>query len=222
MRTYSFFLFFFIVLLIHACIKDESEGYTGNKLPYGGKTRTKIEGVVLEYGTRKPLANVMVFLDETHYAPFSGGGTFYPIDTTFTDTEGKFVYDFKHIPDEDHLFWDYQVRTEPYLYYPDYKSLESGYQYKNKELIVEPYAFIRAHIKNVNPFDDEDYIFVAFDGGSGGRFRGREINEFNIYRVSGNKKIEILTRLDRNKIETENIDSIYIKGHDTINYEIFY
>lgn len=222
MRTYNFFLFFFIVLLIHACIKDESEGYTGNKLPYGDKTRTKIEGVVLEYGTRKPLSNMMVFLDESHSAPFSGGGTYYPIDTTFTDTEGKFVYDFIHIPNSDKLKWDYQVRTQPYLYYPDEYEMESGYQYKNKELIVEPYSFIRAHIKNVNPFDDEDYIFVAFDGGSGGRFRGREINEFNIYRVSGNKKIEILTRLDRNKIETENIDSIYIKGHDTINYEIFY
>jgi hypothetical protein len=222
MRTYSFFLFFFIVLLIHACIKDESEGYTGNKLPYGDKTRTKIEGVVLEYGTGKPLANVMVFLDESQSVPFSGGGTYYPIDTTYTDTEGKFFYDFIHIPNSDKLKWDYQVRTQPYLYYPDEYEMESGYQYKNKELIVEPYSFIRAHIKNVNPFDDEDYIFVAFDGGSGGRFRGREINEFNIYRVSGNKKIEILTRLDRNKIETENIDSIYIKGHDTINYEIFY
>jgi len=222
MRTYNFFLFLFILLLINACIKDESEGYTGNKLPYGDKTKTKIEGVVIEYGTRKPLANVMVFLDESHSAPFSGGGTYYPIDTTFTDAEGKFVYDFIHIPNSDKLKWDYQVRTQPYLYYPCEYGMESGYQYKNKELIVEPYSFIKAHIKNVNPFDDEDYIFVAFDGGSGGRFRGREINEFNIYRVSGNKKIEILTRLDRNKIETENIDSIYIKGHDTINYEIFY
>ena len=208
--------------MLHSCIKDQSEGYSGDKVPYGNKTRTKIEGVVLEYGTRKPLSNVMVFLDETHYAPFSGGGTYYPIDTTFTDTEGKFVYDFKHIPDEDHLFWDYQVRTQPYLYYPDEYEMESGYQYKNKELIVEPYSFIRAHIKNVNPFDDEDYIFVSFDGGSGGRFRGRNIDEINIYKVSGNKKIKILTRLDRNKIETEKIDSIYIKGHDTIDYEILY
>ena len=208
--------------MLHSCIKDQSEGYSGDKVPYGNKTRTKIEGVVLEYGTRKPLSNVMVFLDESHSAPFSGGGTYYPIDTTFTDTEGKFVYDFKHIPDEDHLFWDYQVRTQPYLYYPDEYEMESGYQYKNKELIVEPYSFIRAHIKNVNPFDDEDYIFVSFDGGSGGRFRGRNIDEINIYKVSGNKKIKILTRLDRNKIETEKIDSIYIKGHDTIDYEILY
>ena len=172
MKTHRFLIFLFVL---------PSEGYSGDKVPYGNKTRTKIEGVVLEYGTRKPLSNVMVFLDETHYAPFSGGGTYYPIDTTFTDTEGKFVYDFKHIPDEDHLFWDYQVRTQPYLYYPDEYEMESGYQYKNKELIVEPYSFIRAHIKNVNPFDDEDYIFVSFDGGSGGRFRGRNIDEINIY-----------------------------------------
>ncbi len=222
MKTHRFLIFLFVLPMLHSCIKDQSEGYSGDKVPYGNKTRTKIEGVVLEYGTRKPLSNVMVFLDESHSAPFSGGGTYYPIDTTFTDTEGKFVYDFIHVPNSDKLKWDYQVRTQPYLYYPDEYEMESGYQYKNKELIVEPYSFIRAHIKNVNPFDDEDYIFVAFDGGSGGRFRGREINEFNIYRVSGNKKIEILTRLDRNKIETENIDSIYIKGHDTINYEIFY
>ena len=208
--------------MLHSCIKDQSEGYSGDKVPYGNKTRTKIEGVVLEYGTRKPLSNVMVFLDESHSAPFSGGGTYYPIDTTFTDTEGKFVYDFIHIPNSDKLKWDYQVRTQPYLYYPDEYEMESGYQYKNKELIVEPYSFIRAHIKNVNPFDDEDYIFVSFDGGSGGRFRGRNIDEINIYKVSGNKKIKILTRLDRNKIETEKIDSIYIKGHDTIDYEILY
>ena len=222
MKTHRFLIFLFVLPMLHSCIKDQSEGYSGDKVPYGNKTRTKIEGVVLEYGTRKPLSNVMVFLDESHSAPFSGGGTYYPIDTTFTDTEGKFVYDFKHIPDEDHLFWDYQVRTQPYLYYPDEYEMESGYQYKNKELIVEPYSFIRAHIKNVNPFDDEDYIFVSFDGGSGGRFRGRNIDEINIYKVSGNKKIKILTRLDRNKIETEKIDSIYIKGHDTIDYEILY
>lgn len=208
--------------MLHSCIKDQSEGYSGDKVPYGNKTRTKIEGVVLEYGTRKPLANVMVFLDESHSAPFSGGGTYYPIDTTFTDTEGKFVYDFIHIPNSDKLKWDYQVRTQPYLYYPDEYEMESGYQYKNKELIVEPHSFIKAHIKNVNPFDDEDYIFVSFGGGSGGRFRGRNIDEINIYKVSGNKKIKILTRLDRNKIETEKIDSIYIKGHDTLDYDIFY
>jgi len=222
MKTHRFLIFLFIFPMLHSCIKDQSEGYSGDKVPYGDKTRTKIEGVVLEYGTRKPIANVMVFLDETHYAPFSGGGTFYPIDTTFTDTEGKFVYDFIHIPNSDKLKWDYQVRTQPYLYYPDEYEMESGYQYKNKELIVEPYSFIRAHIRNVNPFDDEDYIFVAFDGGSGGRFRGWDIEEINFYKVSGNKKIKILTRLDRNKIEIEKIDSIYIKGHDTINYEIFY
>ncbi len=221
MRTYNFFLFFFIVLLIHACIKDESEGYTGNKLPYGDKTKTKIEGVVIEYGTRKPLANVMVFLDESHSAPFSGGGTYYPIDTTFTDAEGKFVYDFKHIPNSDKLKWDYQVRTQPYLYYPDYKSLESGYQYKNNELIVEPYSFIRAHIKNVNSFDDEDYIFV-FAGGDGDGFKGKNLDLFEIFKTGGNQKIRIFYRVHKNQMISEKSDSIYIKGHDTINVEILY
>ncbi|MBK7243019.1 MAG: hypothetical protein IPH98_04060 [Saprospiraceae bacterium] len=168
MKTHRFLIFLFVLPMLHSCIKDQSEGYSGDKVPYGNKTRTKIEGVVLEYGTRKPLSNVMVFLDESHSAPFSGGGTYYPIDTTFTDTEGKFVYDFIHVPNSDKLKWDYQVRTQPYLYYPDEYEMESGYQYKNKELIVEPYSFIRAHIKNVNPFDGEDYIFVAFGGGAGG------------------------------------------------------
>ena len=221
MRTYNFFLFLFILLLIHACIKDESEGYTGNKLPYGDKTKTKIEGVVIEYGTRKPLANVMVFLDESHSAPFSGGGTYYPIDTTFTDTEGKFVYDFIHIPNSDKLKWDYQVRTQPYLYYPDEYEMESGYQYKNKELIVEPYSFFRAHIKNVNSFDDEDYIFV-FAGGDGDGFKGKNLDLFEIFKTGGNQKIRIFYRVHKNQMITEKSDSIYIKGHDTINYEIFY
>jgi len=222
MKTHRFLIFLFVLPMLHSCIKDQSEGYSGDKVPYGNKTRTKIEGVVLEYGTRKPLSNVMVFLDESHSAPFSGGGTYYPIDTTFTDTEGKFVYDFIHIPNSDKLKWDYQIRTQPYLYYPDEYEMESGYQYKNKELIVEPYSFIRAHIKNVNPFDDEDYIFVSIGGATGESFKGRNIDEINIFFLKGNKKIKILTRLDRNKIETEKIDSIYIKGHDTLDYDIFY
>ena len=220
MRTYNFFLFFFIVLLIHACIKDESEGYNGNKLPYGDKTRTKIEGVVLEYGTRKPLANVMVFLDESHSAPFSGGGTYYPIDTTFTDTEGKFVYDFIHVPNSDKLKWDYQVRTQPYLYYPDEYEMESGYQYKNKELIVEPYSFIRAHIKNVNPFDDEDYIFIFM--GSSDRYTGINVDVVTIFQTTGNQLTKSLTRVEKAGKTTEKRDSFFIKAHDTIDYEILY
>jgi len=221
MKTHRFFIFLFIIPMLHSCIKDQSEGYSGDKVPYGNKTRTKIEGVVLEYGTRKPLANVMVFLDESHSAPFSGGGTYYPIDTTFTDTEGKFVYDFIHIPNSDKLKWDYQVRTQPYLYYPDEYEMESGYQYKNKELIVEPYSFIKAHIKNVNPFDDEDYIFV-FAGGDGDGFKGKNLDIVDIFKTSGNQKIGIFYRVHKNQMITEKSDSIYIKGHDTINVEILY
>jgi hypothetical protein len=148
-----------------SCDKPEVENPQPHKTVYENKTRTKVTGRVMEYGTLKPMAQCMVVLEESFFAPRSGGGRYYPIDTTYTDDQGYYLYDFKHVPHSNDYFFTYQVKAVQQNYFNGYTEFESGYWERDRDIILDPFAWIKAHVKNVNPFDEMDYLFTSSNGG---------------------------------------------------------
>ena len=214
----SILLLFF--LTFSSCDKPEVENPQPHKTVYENKTRTKVTGRVMEYGTLKPMAQCMVVLEESFYAPRSGGGRYYPIDTTYTDEQGYYVYDFKHVPDSDDYYFDYQVKAVQQNYYNGYRGFQSGYWERDRDIILDPFAWIKVHVKNVNPFDDNDYLFTASKGG--GHYYGLKIDSFESHIGRGNRKVELYWTITKNKIETIHFDSLFLPAHDTVPYEILY
>lgn len=205
---------------VSSCDKPEVENPQPHKTVYENKTRTKVTGRVMEYGTLKPMSQCMVVLEESFFAPGSGGGRYYPIDTTYTDEQGYYVYDFKHVPHSDDYFFTYQVKAVQQNYFKGYTEFESGYWERDRDIILDPFAWIKVHVKNVNPFDDNDYLFTASKGG--GHYYGLKIDSFESHIGRGNRKVELYWTITKNKIETIHFDSLFLPAHDTVPYEILY
>ena len=58
--------------------------------------------------------------------------------------------------------------------------------------------------------------------GGGGVFIGINMDATEIQNKFGNRKIELLWVVIKNKIQSIHKDSLYLPAHDTIDYEIFY
>ena len=217
---YLFLSFLIILPLIFSCHKPEDNPTPKDKVPYGDGSRTKIEGRVLEYGSLKPIPNALVVLEEEFHMPFTGGGKYYPIDSTYTNADGYYIYDFKHIDKLDDYYFSYQVKVLAPKYFDNNSRMENGYAHRS-DIILDPYAWIKVHVKNVNPFDEKDRIFTSSNGG-GGEYFGTNIDLIEYHRNRGGRLTTIVWNTKKNNIRTEFSDSIYISPHDTINYEIFY
>ena len=217
---YLFLSFLIILPLIFSCHKPEDNPTPKDKVPYGDGSRTKIEGRVLEYGSLKPIPNALVVLEEEFHMPFTGGGKYYPIDSTYTNADGYYIYDFKHIDKLDDYYFSYQVKALAPKYFDNNSRMENGYAHRS-DIILDPYAWIKVHVKNVNPFDEKDYLFTNIWGG-GGKYYGLDIDITEVYPVPGARKIKFFSRSTKNKITVEKLDSLYLPPHDTINYEILY
>ena len=218
---YLFLSFLIILTLIFSCHKPEDNPIPKDKVPYGDGSRTKIEGRVLEYGTLKPIPNALVVLEEEFHMPFTGGGKYYPIDSTYTDSDGYYIYDFKHIDKLDDYYFSYQVKVLAPKYFDNNSRMENGYAHRS-DIILDPYAWIKVHVKNVNPFDENDELRTGSPKGGGGVFIGINMDATEIQNKFGNRKIELLWVVIKNKIQSIHKDSLYLPAHDTIDYEIFY
>ena len=128
---------------------------------------TRIEGQVLEYGSNKPLAGAEIFLQESIYESWSGGGNYITIDTFYSDNEGKYSIEFQHLPSTDSYNVSYQVEAHSFWYYPETKSMEIGYGHR-RNIILDPYSWIKIHIKNMNPYNLSDKMATSGPWGGGG------------------------------------------------------
>lgn len=140
------------------------------------------EGTVLEYGSNKPVANATVYLVEK-----SSGGILGPVgssteDSVTTGADGKFKFKFIDGPVA------HYIRGKADLYYETELSRNGNSPSKTKkDLILDPHAWLRIHVKNVNPVDENDTIaFETFACNETG-FVGSDIDEELLCQFSGNK-----------------------------------
>ena len=163
MKTKYVNLIGILLLLIVSCNEPMPE--LPEKYKLKDSRYTKIEGQVLEYGTNKPLSYASVILQEAIYERGSGGGNYISIDTIQADAEGKYYLEFKHESNTSTYNVDYKIYCEEFWYFPDDYDMEVGYGYR-RNLVLDPYSWIRVHVKNVNPNNEFDEVFVTSGGGA--------------------------------------------------------
>ena len=84
-----------------------------------------------------------------------------------------------------------------------------------------PQAWLKVHIKNVNPHDFNDRVSMFIDG-SLETYYGTLMDHYNLYRLPGNSNRVIVWATEKNGILNSYKDTIYIVGRDTTLYEIHY
>ena len=198
MKKLLFFSLSILFFAITSCEKDNS---------------TSIEGRVLEEGTNKPLPNKMVYIYRTE-SVFLGSYSEYSVDTIFSDSNGNYKW---MTPDKGTDVLSIKA-IDPLYFTKITQTINSG-KNKGKNLFLQPKAWIRYHVKNIKPFDDNDRIKTGFLDSP---LYGQNINDSFMVQGGGNQKNFVYWFVTKNSKKIEYRDSIFVKGLDTLNYNINY
>ncbi|MBK7233869.1 MAG: hypothetical protein IPH93_16805 [Saprospiraceae bacterium] len=209
-----------LALLFLSCEKDNDDS---NIIPYANGTKSKVSGQVIEYGSNKPIPGAKVILQEGYISGslLSGRTVWTAIDTFVADNDGKYQFEFFHkVDDSDRKeLYAYKVYIEKDQYFPSLeKRAHKGMWTKNLNFVLDPYAWIKVHVKNVYSFDEKDYIWI----GGGSNYYGKSVDTSEIQLEFGNRMSKLVWFVGHNKIETRFEDSIYVIARDTVPYEINY
>jgi hypothetical protein len=182
----------------------------------------KVSGKVLEFGSNKPIANAKVGIYEE-------GGVFLGptwtkfVDSTHTDTNGFYNMEKQNI-DNGSSFYISAAANKYYTFDPT-KYLVTGKGIVNNDIVLDPFAWIKVHVKNVTPFDENDRIIlgnVVGEATTSGDYVGRGIDLTYINKVKGNTGLRASWTVRKNNIGKQYVDTIKIAAHDTLKYEILY
>ena len=206
-KTPIFILTIVVILSVSSCDNGS------DLLPY-----TIIEGKVLEYGTEEPIENAQVVLyEQTSSGTFSTSDL--PIDTILTDATGSYSFQYNGRGQTG-------VKAFHDTYFPISRVPYENIYYKQRNvenIILDPYALLELHIKNVNPFDGNDRIGLAeFCDESYPEFFGANVDTTIICDVRGNHENNISWWVLKNGVDTRDEANIYCEGHEVTKYEIFY
>jgi len=177
------------------------------------------KGRVLERGTNKPLSKAKVYLyrkTSSGFDPLGGGsGAGALIDSFYTANDGSFS--FTYFSD---IAYSYSLKGVADGYYlGESEGTQGTRKDPRTDILLDPMAWIKFHVKNVNPFNEFDEILVN-------NFKpiyGMSIDTQLIEKTIGNRDFRTITWYYKNKVKTEIIDTIKnIKAHDTTYYEIKY
>jgi hypothetical protein len=188
---------------------------------------TRIEGKVVDMGSGKGIAGATVVIYECVSGGLGGGRFCEPIDSVFTDKDGNYKYENAT---SDASSFDLRAFKKNHTLDVSIGAT-TGEKHKNKNLSLKAHAWIKFHVKNVNPFNEYDKIIApgAFGGGVNYVFYGKNIDTTYILggnEYGGNKKNHISWFINKNNTVNKNLDyhsdSLFCKGLDTTFYEVKY
>ncbi|MEO0041770.1 MAG: hypothetical protein RL329_1218, partial [Bacteroidota bacterium] len=117
--------------------------------PYPLGDWTIIKGKILETGTNKPIPDAQVLIMGFSQKDFWGPTSSRPMDTVLSQADGSYEAHFRHEEAN-----DFQCRVTAQNYY-DARDSGNPFIWKGREntihCIMDPFAWIRFHVKNVNP-----------------------------------------------------------------------
>ena len=177
--------------------------------------KTTVDFRIVEYGTNQPIENARIILKQCE-SEFLGGTFCIELDTVFTDAQGRFNMDIPNTPHSYVL----GISAENYFDYDDGYSIQD-YQHNTGDLALYPHAWLKVHIKNVNPFDWFDEIELGWISG-GFYLYGEGVDTTVIHRLGGNRNFDASWFVTKNSIWKLYTDTLYLPGHDTTFYEILY
>tara|TARA_R110001592_G_scaffold219477_1_gene473843 strand:- start:260738 stop:261370 length:633 start_codon:yes stop_codon:yes gene_type:complete len=186
----------------------------------GGTPKTTVSGYVYEKDTQKPLEDIPVKLVDMGGGALgmAGGGSANSSQAVFvTGPDGYYHFDFEGDGSYG-IFSD--GRWPEYSHLPGYKPVNKG-EHNEISFTLQPQAWLRLHIKNVNPHNHLDRISLM-PGNSPVTFTGEAVDVFEIYKVWGNTNRALKWAVEKNDLVTNYSDTIYLLGNDTTFYEILY
>lgn len=176
-------------------------------------------GQILEYGTNVPIENAIVNLSSCQT---SNSLTSCQLEkTVLTNENGSYSMPFTSGTGRS---WVLTVEADKY--YDSTEIILNPCCDNEKEVILDPHAWLNLHIKNVNPFNQADKItcvgVISPFGTSIIDFIGNDIDTSYINKLVGNKERPIIYSITKNGEETIIKDTLLVSAHDTLNYEILY
>ena len=123
---------------------------------------TSATGRVLQFGTNIPIEGATVYLQEcSSEGLFTGTGACTTIDTVITGVDGRYEFiDFSSAG-------SHSIIAEANQYYDLLESV-SVVDFENdnmNDIVLTPYAWLKLHIKNINPVDELDKVQIASELG---------------------------------------------------------
>ena len=197
-----------LLLSLSQCRKDDKT------------TFIKTSGKVLEFGSNKPIKNAKVGIYEEG-GEFLGSTWTKLVDTTRTDATGFYHFDIGDL-DKGSSFFISAAADKYYTYDPN-NYLVTKQEVLNNDIVLDPFAWIKVHVKNVNPFNDADSLILGNVVGTIPRIHvGKNIELNYTNKVFGNKNMQAGWSVRKNGIWKDYELVINIPAHDTLNYEILY
>jgi hypothetical protein len=211
MKKIPMFILWLVVLLVVASCDDNIP----ELLPH-----TIVKGRVLEYGTNEPVENAEVVLYE-RISTGAFSGTDIRVDTAITNAAGQYSFQY-----EDSGKFGLSASAETYFE-------TNGIEYSNirnkerntRNIVLDPVAALELHIKNVNPFDENDLLTAytnSIIGAAPENSYGTGIDFKVTQQVRGNRLRPMIWWVTKNGIYQEFRDSVYCQAHELTQYEIFY
>jgi hypothetical protein len=180
----------------------------------------KVSGKVLEFGSNKPIANAKVAIYSEDGA-FLGSTWTNLVDSTRTDANGFYSMEKSDI-DKGSSFYVAAAANKYYTFDPT-KYIVTGQDVTNNDIVLDPFAWIKVRVKNVNPFDDNDRIILGNVVGDITMIHNGRMVELNyVNKVFGNRDMLAGWSVRKNGVGKSYLDTIKIAAHDTLKYEILY
>jgi hypothetical protein len=189
----------------------------------GKKNFTSVQGQVFEKGSNKPVANAQVIFSRCVPGDGTGAAAICTdIETVTTDANGRYVF-----TKESDKADSYRIRAEKTNYGKPvevFQTANAGESTKDINFTLPAFAWIKFHVKNVNPFDDNDLIRAPGSIGVGNyNFYGKNIDTTYLRGpYLGNFKTEENWFIFKKNTSISKKDSIFCKPLDTVFYEIKY
>ena len=206
-------IFTFIILFYYSCRKPE--------IPFA----TSVAGYCYDQNTGKPVADVQLFIG--WFEPTCGNCPPGPSGIEailITDANGFYAYKFfanKKMTynisgnKKSECYYEFNPKNSYYL--------QLGFP-NNGDMLGRSFASINLHIKNINPFDSHDTIYVQDSNGGFAVRTGTNVDTQELFTVDYAKtKLQFHWEVTKNGIKTNfHSDSIFIPPCDTTYYSIYY
>ncbi|MEI6766495.1 MAG: hypothetical protein WCM76_12730 [Bacteroidota bacterium] len=179
--------------------------------------RTIVTGKLTDAYTKKPIKNGNVRL---YNSALEYGSPISKLDSVYTDTQGEFELDFNA---EDNTKYWLEISHSDYIMTVKCPSLGPG-EFEILDFQIWPNGYLKFHVKNINPVDSEDKVWVGFGYGQDYFFTGHgtSIDTTLIIPVISNVKYILNCFSEKNNHLYDHGDQIYGPPCDTLYYNIYY
>lgn len=196
-------------LCFESCLKDNAQ--VDHDVVWKGR--------ILENSTNKPIPNADIYLYEHELDnDFLSNSPRILKNIYKADKDGYYEFTYRDLVKN-----GYEIQVSAGKYYTSNKIASDDRNGVSKvDVLLEPYAWIKFHVKNVNPYDENDNIDINGDC-LNKLLIGRLQDTIYICDQIGNKPTDFVWWVEKNNTITKHRDTIpYLKAHDTTYFEIKY